>query len=88
MNIFKKRRCANPFTSFVVGLFAITLAAGLTATSAMAASSMVEQAKSQCIVGEQADGYLGVVKGASANAALRRELRDINQRRKAYYADI
>jgi uncharacterized protein len=88
MNIFKKRRCANPFTSFVVGLLAITLTAGLTATSVMAASSMVEQAKSQCIVGEQADGYLGVVKGARASAELRRELRDINQRRKAYYADI
>lgn len=88
MNIFKKRQSANPFTSFVVGIIAVTFAAGLTATAATAASDMVEQAKSQCIVGEQADGYLGVVKGASANAEMRRELRDINQRRKAYYADI
>ncbi|NOX83468.1 MAG: YdbL family protein, partial [Alphaproteobacteria bacterium] len=77
-----------PFTSFVVGLLAITLAAGLTATTAVAASDLIEQAKSQCIVGEQADGYLGVVSGASASSELRREVRDINQRRKAYYADI
>ncbi len=88
MDIFKKRRCANPFTSFVVGLCAITLAAGLTATTAVAASDLIEQAKSQCIVGEQADGYLGVVSGASASSEVRREVRDINQRRKSYYADI
>jgi uncharacterized protein len=89
MNIFKKRRCANPFTSFVVGLCAITLAVGLTTTTtAVAASNLIEQAKSQCIVGEQADGYLGVVSGASASSEVRREVRDINQRRKSYYADI
>lgn len=53
-----------------------------------AASAIVEQAKDECIVGEQADGYLGFVPGASASAELRREVRDINQQRKEIYADL
>ncbi len=85
MRIFKK----YGFISFASGAFAALLAAVvLTPTSASAASAIVEQAKDECIVGEQADGYLGIVKGASADAELRREVRDINQRRKTYYADI
>ena len=62
--------------------------ASIALTSASAASAIVEQAKDQCIVGEQADGYLGVVSGKTASDAVRREIRDINQQRKSYYADI
>ena len=54
----------------------------------LAASALVENAKDNCIVGEQADGYLGVVDGASASAELQREIRDINQQRKAVYANL
>lgn len=68
---------------------------GLTAASALllplasfAASAVIEDAKDACIVGEQADGYLGVVEGADASDAVRREVRDINQQRKAFYADL
>lgn len=53
-----------------------------------AASPAVERAKDECIVGEQADGYLGVVAGADASDELRREIADINQQRKAAYADL
>lgn len=53
-----------------------------------AASAIVEQAKDQCIVGEQSDGYLGFVPGKSADQALRREVRDINQQRKVFYAEL
>jgi uncharacterized protein YdbL (DUF1318 family) len=56
--------------------------------SASAASAMIEQAKSQCIVGEQADGYIGFVPGADIPDDLRREVRDTNQARKAFYADL
>lgn len=56
--------------------------------SANAASDAVEDAKDRCIVGEQADGYLGVVDESAVDAGLRRELRDINQQRKAFYADL
>jgi uncharacterized protein len=60
----------------------------LTPVTAAAASAFVERAKNECVVGEQADGYLGFVPGATVSAALRREVRDINQRRKAIYADL
>lgn len=57
-------------------------------TTASAASPAIEEAKSQCIVGEQADGYLGVIDSEQASDDLKREVRDTNQQRKAYYADI
>ena len=53
-----------------------------------AASAVVEQAKAACVVGEQADGYLGFVPGAAVSDALRREVRNINQQRKAAYVDL
>ncbi len=55
---------------------------------ALAASSIVEDAKDRCIVGEQVDGYLGFVDESAADTALKREVRDINQQRKAFYADL
>ncbi|WP_425407963.1 YdbL family protein [Hyphococcus sp.] len=58
------------------------------AMPASAASAAVERAKDQCVVGEQADGYIGVVSGKSADNALRREIADINQQRKSVYADL
>ncbi len=71
-------------------LAAAVLAAGLAtaAAPALAASALVENAKNNCVIGEQADGYLGVVSGADASEALRREVRDINQQRKAAYAQL
>lgn len=53
-----------------------------------AANPVIDQAKNQCEIGEQADGYLGVVSGQSPSDAVRREMRDVNQQRKAAYADI
>ena len=55
---------------------------------ALAASAIIEDAKDQCIVGEQADGYLGFVDESAADTALKREVRDVNQQRKALYADL
>lgn len=74
----------------LLGLAAAGVLAGapLTAAPAVAASAVVEQAKDRCLIGEQADGYLGFVPGASISSALRREVRDINQQRKAAYARI
>lgn len=56
--------------------------------SGLAASAIVESAKDACVVGEQADGYIGFVPGGDATDALRREVRDINQQRKSIYADL
>ena len=73
-------------------VMAAVSAAGLICASALtplaAASAQIENAKDNCIIGEQADGYLGFVPGANASAELRREVRDVNQQRKAVYADI
>ena len=76
--------------SKLYGIAAASLFVGATlpSASALAASAAVEAAKDACIVGEQADGYLGVVAGANASDAVRREIRDINQQRKAVYADL
>ncbi|MCK5745313.1 MAG: YdbL family protein [Oricola sp.] len=68
-------------------LAAAAISIGL-AVSASAASPAVENAKNNCIVGEQADGYLGVVTGANPSEEIRREIRDINQQRKAAYANL
>ena len=73
-------------------MLAAAAVAGLVFTAALspasAASAIIENAKDNCIVGEQADGYLGFVPGASASSELRSEVRDANQQRKAVYADI
>jgi len=64
------------------------VAAGLLFATAGAASADVEAAKSDCIVGEQIDGYLGVIDESAADENLRREVRSINQQRKAVYAQL
>lgn len=73
-----------------VSIYALSAVSGLALLggTALAASSAIEAAKDQCLIGEQVDGYLGVVDGASVDTALRREVRDINQQRKGYYADL
>ena len=66
----------NKFAGMTLaGLLAGASLAALPA--AYAASAIVEQAKDQCVVGEQADGYLGFVDGANASDELRREVRDM-----------
>ncbi len=63
-------------------------ALALTAAPAVAAPAAIDAAKARCIVGEQTDGYLGVIDNAKADEALRREVRSVNQQRKAVYADL
>lgn len=74
--------------NFIIKLGAALAMAFAAFSGAAAASAIVENAKSECIVGEQADGYLGYVDASKASEALKREVRSINQQRKAYYTDI
>lgn len=67
---------------------AAAAALGLTAAAADAASPMIEQAKAQCVVGEQADGYLGLVDPMTASEDVKREVRAVNQQRKAAFAKL
>ncbi len=58
------------------------------AGASYAASPTIESAKARCIVGEQADGYLGIVDSDKASSELRREVESINMQRKAAYANL
>lgn len=57
-------------------------------TAAAAAGAAIEDAKAQCVVGEQADGYLGVIDPSKVNDELKRDVRANNQQRKEIYADF
>jgi uncharacterized protein len=72
------------FFLMLAGVAALT--AGAWAGMAMAQSSVVAQAIAQGVVGEQADGYLGV-KG-SVSAAVKAEVDSINIKRRAAYTDL
>ncbi len=66
----------------------VAFALSTAAAPAFAASAAVEAAKAKCVVGEQTDGYLGVIDAVKADEALKREVRSINQQRKAAYAEL
>ncbi len=72
-----------------LGFAALALAAGLaSAAPAFAqADSVVEAARAAGTVGEQTDGYLGIVAGASASADVRARVDQINIRRRAAYTE-
>jgi len=72
-----------------LGFAALALGAGLAlAAPALAqADPTVEQARAAGTVGEQADGYLGIVAGASASADVRARVDQINIRRRAAYTE-
>ncbi|MBY0568599.1 MAG: YdbL family protein [Hyphomonadaceae bacterium] len=71
----------------------IAIASALAALAAAIAFSMpaaaqdaaLNQARSQGLIGEQADGYLGFVPGASINADLRGRVEQNNIQRRALY---
>ncbi|MCI5044261.1 MAG: YdbL family protein [Aquisalinus sp.] len=63
---------------------AITMFGGL----AMAQNTVIENAKDQCLIGEQSDGYLGVVDGKTISTEIEREMRSVNNQRKTAYANI
>jgi len=54
---------------------------------AQSAKSLVDAAKARGEVGEQIDGYLGIVSGKSPSAAVRRAVQEINIGRKSVYTN-
>lgn len=69
------------------GAWLLAAALAIAAWSAPAVSASLEQAKSQGLIGEQANGYLGIV-SANAPADVKALVNDINQRRKSEYQGI
>lgn len=71
-----------PFWKIAVA--SLLLAAAL-AVPALAQSDPLAQARAAGQIGEQADGYLGVVSGASVSADARARMDQLNIRRRAAY---
>lgn len=73
-------------TVLALGLAMTTAGSGLAMAQSPAAKATVDAAKTAGTVGEQADGYLGIVSGG--DAALRAAVAEINTGRAAAYKDI
>lgn len=73
-------------TVLALGLTMTAAGAGLAMAQSAAAKATVDAAKTAGAVGEQADGYLGIVSGG--DAALRAAVAEINTGRAAAYKDI
>lgn len=73
-------------TVLALGLAMTAAGAGLAMAQSAAAKATVDAAKTAGTVGEQADGYLGIVAGG--DAALRAAVAEINTGRAAAYKDI
>jgi len=73
---------------FVVGaaLMALGVAAGAAIAQTPAQKSLIDAAKSQGVVGEQADGYLGIRTPAAADSALQGAVTTTNAARRQVYA--
>lgn len=83
-------RTLDPMLMAKAALGALALAIGLAlALPALAQSSdpVIAQARASGVIGEQADGYLGVVSGQSASADVRARVEQINIRRRAAYTE-
>ncbi|MEM8920059.1 MAG: YdbL family protein [Pseudomonadota bacterium] len=64
---------------------AVLAAMFILAAPAAHADAVIDQAKAQGVVGEQSDGYLGVVNASAASDAVKRRVQEINaMRREAY----
>lgn len=64
---------------------AIALAGALAAAPALAQDNAIAQGRAAGLIGEQADGYLGVRTGQTATADLRARVDQLNIRRRAEY---
>jgi uncharacterized protein YdbL (DUF1318 family) len=72
---------------FVALSIGMALAAGAASAQTAAEKATVDAAKAAGVVGEQGDGYLGLVSG-SADAAVTSAMADINSGRAKAYQDI
>lgn len=70
----------------LAGFAALMLAFSASVMAAHAGDPMIDAAKDQGLIGEQADGYLGAV--TSLDAALKRKMDEINTRRRELYTQV
>ncbi|HWA00982.1 MAG TPA: YdbL family protein [Caulobacterales bacterium] len=79
------RTAPSPLSLAKMLLTACALAAALLALPAHAQDSVIAEARAAGVVGEQADGYLGVVQGQTASADVRAHVDQVNIGRRAVY---
>lgn len=72
-------------TTFLLAGLVAAVAAFAIPAAAQQADAVVSQARATGLVGEQADGFLGFVPGASISADLRGRVDQINIRRRGVY---
>lgn len=70
-------------TTWFAAMFAVTVL-----SVAHAQGPVIDQAKAQGVVGEQFDGYLGIVDQSKASADLKRRVSEVNAGRLAEYTRI
>ena len=73
--------------ALTLGLTLAAGAAGVASAQSAAAKAAVDAAKAQGVVGEQGDGFLGLVSG-SADPAIKSAVAEINAGRAQAYKDI
>lgn len=71
--------------AMTAGASVIFTATGTDVAHAQSAKSLVDSAKAKGEVGEQIDGFIGIVPGKSPSAAVRRAVNEINIGRKSVY---
>ncbi len=72
-------------------LVGLPLVASVLASSALVAQTadpVLEQGRQSGAIGEQADGYLGIVNPATIAAELKAHVNQVNIKRKAFYTDL
>ena len=73
-------------------LAVLFIGAGVLLTSrglpADAQTSSIDAAKRAGVVGERIDGYLGFVENGAVDASLRRQVQEINAKRRAVYDEL
>jgi len=74
-----------PVAFFAALMIAATLLLALPAHAQQSGDPVVAQARSTGQVGEQADGYVGIVSGQSVSAEVRSHVEQLNIRRRAAY---
>ena len=68
-----------------VAAFALALTSIVVAPMASAGDPQIDAAKSQGVVGERLDGYIGFVRLDGADPSLKRKVDEINAKRRALY---
>ncbi len=71
----------------IVAATAVALSITFALPVAAQSDSVLASARASGIVGEQADGYVGVAAGASASADVRARVEQLNIRRRAAYTE-